>query len=180
MSLESLMTSTITIIKKSGHSIGPLKAQVGAGKIITLSRDADFERGDMVTRTLPNKRVETYYVVEATYHDGGTDFAEMSNWEVTVTASPVPLGPPPRTTEFRQAPSITVHAHAVQIGDGNTQNIADAFYMLASAIDSSSAPEPEKTEAKGRLSRALEHPLIAAALGSVTTAVIDRLSGRVS
>ncbi|MGL6547773.1 hypothetical protein ACSZN3_02200 [Aeromonas hydrophila] len=54
-----------------------------------------------------------------------------------------------------------------QIGNGNIQNIQDAFNQLIHKIDESPASNKEKKEAKTRLARFLEHPLVGSIVGGV-------------
>ncbi len=56
----------------------------------------------------------------------------------------------------------------VQIGNHNIQNIQQVLSDLIKKIDSSSASEEEKKEAKSRLKLFLEHPLVTSIAGSLT------------
>lgn len=72
---------------------------------------------------------------------------------------------------------ITVHnpTGPVQIGDHNVA-ISGAITLLIEQIEKSSASEAEKTEAKSRIHRMLEHPLVSAIAGAVAGGVVNAAS----
>jgi len=55
----------------------------------------------------------------------------------------------------------------VQVGSHNSQSIIQAFSSIIEKIDSSSASEAEKVEAKSKLKAFLEHPLVTSVVGGV-------------
>ena len=65
-----------------------------------------------------------------------------------------------------QIATLNVHGPA-QVGNGNVQNIHNVFNQLLQKIDESNAAEEEKQEAKGRLSKFLEHPLVTSIVGGL-------------
>ncbi|MGY3960646.1 hypothetical protein [Aeromonas popoffii] len=65
-----------------------------------------------------------------------------------------------------QISTLNVNAPS-QIGNGNTQNIKTIFNQLIQDIDSSQASTEEKGEAKNRLAKFLEHPLVNSIVGGV-------------
>ena len=65
-----------------------------------------------------------------------------------------------------QISTLNVNAPS-QIGNGNTQNINNIFNQLIQDIDNSQASTEEKNEAKTRLAKFLEHPLVNSILGGV-------------
>lgn len=71
-----------------------------------------------------------------------------------------------------QIATLNVHGPA-QVGNGNVQNIHNVFNQLIKEIDQSSATDEEKTEAKSRLTKFLEHPLV----GSIVGGLAGSLSG---
>lgn len=71
-----------------------------------------------------------------------------------------------------------LHAHGPsQIGNHNTQNIENIFTTIISQIDEADATEDVKQEAKGLLSKFLEHPLTGTAIGLAPTAIQSILGG---
>lgn len=71
-----------------------------------------------------------------------------------------------------QISTLNVHGPA-QVGNGNVQNIHNVFNQLLQKIDDSAATDEEKQEAKSRLSKFLEHPLV----GSIVGGLAGSLSG---
>lgn len=65
-----------------------------------------------------------------------------------------------------QISTLNVNAPS-QIGNGNTQNIRNAFNQLIQDIDNSQASAEEKDEARKRLAKFLEHPLVSSIVGGV-------------
>jgi hypothetical protein len=67
-----------------------------------------------------------------------------------------------------QSRHITVHSSSnVQIGNANVQDVSIEIEKVIAGIDSSPAPESEKTEAKSLLKKFLEHPLVASIAGGL-------------
>lgn len=63
--------------------------------------------------------------------------------------------------------TINIHsANAVQIGDGNAQQITLTIQSLVEKIENSNGSPIEKIEAKNLLQKFLEHPLVAAVVGA--------------
>ena len=65
-----------------------------------------------------------------------------------------------------QISTLNVNAPS-QIGNGNTQSISNVFNQLVQDIDNSQASAEEKDEAKKRLAKFLEHPLVSSIVGGV-------------
>jgi len=71
-----------------------------------------------------------------------------------------------------QIATLNVHGPA-QVGNGNVQNIHNVFNQLLQKIDESGATDEDKEEAKNRLTKFLEHPLV----GSIVGGLAGSLSG---
>jgi RIP homotypic interaction motif len=68
--------------------------------------------------------------------------------------------------------SISIHGSSnVQVGSHNVQDISIQIEKLVSAIDHSSASDEEKAEAKSRLKKFLEHPLVASIAGGLASTI---------
>lgn len=65
-----------------------------------------------------------------------------------------------------QIATLNVNGPA-QVGNGNTQNFNMVFHELEQKIDASGASDEEKKEAKSRLAKLLEHPLVSAIAGGI-------------
>jgi hypothetical protein len=66
-----------------------------------------------------------------------------------------------------QIATLNVHGPA-QVGNGNVQNIHNVFNQLLQKIEESGATNEEKEEAKSRLAKFLEHPLVGSIVGGLT------------
>ena len=66
-----------------------------------------------------------------------------------------------------QIATLNVHGPA-QVGNGNVQNIHNVFNQLLQKIDESGATDEDKTEAKNRLTKFLEHPLVGSIVGGLS------------
>jgi hypothetical protein len=80
----------------------------------------------------------------------------------------------PITVILNRNVSVSASQH-VQIGDGNTQDVRVHVEALVRAIDASNGSAADKAEAKTRLARLLEHPLVAAVAGAAAGAAITGL-----
>ncbi|EMP5336923.1 hypothetical protein AAIG28_23280 [Citrobacter freundii] len=65
-----------------------------------------------------------------------------------------------------QIATLNVHGPA-QVGNGNTQNIHNVFNQLLQQIETSSASDEDKQEARSRLAKFLEHPLVGSIVGGL-------------
>lgn len=69
MGFSSLMTDTITILKKDGARWDSIKASVQTGKIFIHSSDYLIESGDLVQRKMSNGGQETFEVIDPGFHE---------------------------------------------------------------------------------------------------------------
>lgn len=69
------------------------------------------------------------------------------------------------------------HSHGIQIGDHNVQTIIDTFNTLIQKIDAADASPEEKAEAKGRLAKFLEHPLVCSVIGGAVGGITGLATG---
>ncbi|MCX8967071.1 hypothetical protein EHW66_19435 [Erwinia psidii] len=65
-----------------------------------------------------------------------------------------------------QIATLNVHGPA-QVGNGNTQNIHNVFNQILQQIDNAEASDDDKSEAKSRLAKFLEHPLVDSIVGGL-------------
>lgn len=63
----------------------------------------------------------------------------------------------------------------VQIGDGNTQNIVNAFESLANEIEKSNSTPEEKIEVKSLMQGLINHPIISSVLGGSVSGLLGLL-----
>jgi len=151
--------------KKDGSVVGPYKAIFAGNKIIVPDAHADIEEGDVILRKLPSGKDERSVVTEATF------FQKMhsipSHYQIKFRKGS------PNKMPDKPSQNITIHgAQSVQIGDFNTQNVINSFKALKNQIESSSASDEQKEEAKSLLSSFLKHPLVSSILGAAAGAVL--------
>ncbi|NBV24683.1 MAG: hypothetical protein EBS05_22530 [Proteobacteria bacterium] len=78
--------------------------------------------------------------------------------------------PPIAITVIDRTTSVSVNnSQNVIVGNGNTQTLTAEVAKIITAIDHSTASEAEKKEAKSRLEKFLEHPLVATLVGSIAS-----------
>lgn len=169
---RNLLNDTVFIVKPDGRRLGPYKAAVSAGKITIMEPSIDVGEGDHVGRTIPGGKEESYLILAADYSPGLRSIPPSYTLSVRKTTA-IQASPAPQK-------STTVNIHnstGVQVGDYNTQHIQATFNELVQQIENSSASPAEKLEAKGRLARFLEHPLVGSVLGSAAGALLGGLGG---
>lgn len=75
---------------------------------------------------------------------------------------------PPISISFDHSRNISVESSSnVQIGDSNIQDVSVSLKKLVVAIESADATDSEKNEAKSRLSKFLQHPLVTSIAGGL-------------
>ena len=166
LSILNKLKESVRVQKEDGRIKGPYEASFTENMIIVSDLKADITQGDKIIRKLPNENDEYYYVTK-------------------IDCCPKNLGgiPPHYQVKFTQAPpsqpmerniqNINFHGlQNVQIGDHNIQNITNTFNDLIQKIDSSTASEIEKQEAKSLLNQFLSHPLVVSIIGSTLGAAI--------
>ena len=153
----------VFVIKDDTSVLGPYKATVTSGSIILWDHMADVEKGDIVSRKLPNGKTEKLFITKSTFYNGLT--LTPAHYQLEYSNSP------PETKSSSASHTINIHgAQAVQIGDFNTQNVINSIQSVISQIDASDASQQEKSEAKSRLLSFIEHPLVVGLLGAAATA----------
>lgn len=156
--LRSMPKEPAEVQKPDGEIVGPYQMIFAGDTIIVLDAAADVAEGDVLLRKLPNGRIERLTVTESIYYQsiGGLP----SHYQLKYRKGR-------KDTMEKAQQTINIHsAQAVQIGDHNTQQITATIQMLVQKIESSDASESEKNEAKSRLQKFLEHPLVAAIVGA--------------
>lgn len=153
------------IEKPGGSIIGPFKALFAGQIIIIDDPKADVEEGDTILRLLPNGKDDRSIVTEATFYNRGVDGIK-AHYQIKYRKG---------VAQSMHKPSHNISitgAQSVQIGDYNTQNILSSFHALTQKIEASTATVAEKEEAKSRLKKLLEHPLVVAIVGAAAGSVL--------
>lgn len=151
------------IEKQSGEVKGPYQATFAGSTVILHDANADVDPGDYVTRSLPSGKTERAYIQSAPFYDVGIG-SVGPHFQLKIGTPP---SVQPRAHTFNIQGS-----HSIQIGDYNTQNVVGAVQTLAQAIEASTGTEDQKAEAKSRLAKLLEHPILASVLGGLAGAAL--------
>jgi len=70
--------------------------------------------------------------------------------------------------------NINIHdSQGIQIGNQNIQYLVGSLQAVLAQIDASSSSPEEKKEAKGRLARFLEHPLVTSIVGGAAASLAE-------
>jgi len=168
---EELCKVEVFLQGQDGQKEGPYKCALSEGTATLFEEKIDVQEGDKVLRELPGGRVESYTVLEANYSPGLQPIPP--NWQLLVRKD---------TSLVEKGGGKTVNvsiqdSHGIQIGDQNIQNVTTTFELLVSAIEKSEASEEEKAEAKGRLKKFVDHPLVTSILGGAAGGLAGILSG---
>lgn len=152
--------------KQSGDVVGPYKALFAGNTIIIDDPRADIEEGDTILRLLPNGKDERSYVTEATFYNMGVG-GIGPHFQIKYKKGGAPV-------EHKPVQNFHINnAQSIQIGDFNTQNVVNSFESLVKKIESSTATQNEKEEAKSLLSKFLSHPLVVSLLGAAAGAIVS-------
>ena len=155
----------VQVEKKNGLVVGPYKAIFTGKSIIIPDEKADIEEGDIIIRRLPSGKDERSVVTEATFFQ--TMHGVPAHYQIKFKKGSADK------MSGKVSHNITIHeAQSVQIGDFNTQNVINSFHSLINQIESSSAPQQQKDEAKSLLANFLRHPLVSSILGAAAGAIL--------
>jgi hypothetical protein len=156
---EKLCNDEVFLESRDGQRKGPFKCALDSKSVRLFEKDLDVEEGAKVLRQLPGGRVESYTVLEVNYSPGLMNIPP--NWHLKVQKDSSLV-----EREGGRTVNVSIHdSQGIQIGDHNLQNVTIAFQALLAAIEQADAPSEQKQEAKGRLKRFLEHPLVTSVLG---------------
>ena len=166
LSILNKLKESVRVQKEDGTFKGPYEVSFTENIIIVSDLKADITKGDKIIRKLPNENDEYYYVTKIDCYSenlGGIP----PHYKVKFTQAP------PSQPMERNIQNINFHgSQNVQIGNHNIQNITNAFNELIQKIESSTASETEKQEAKSLLNQFLSHPLVVSIIGSTLGAAI--------
>ena len=165
LSILNKLKESVRVQKEDGRIKGPYEASFTENMIIVSDLKADITQGDKIIRKLPNENEDYYYVTKIDCRINL--FGIPHQYQVKFTQAP------PSQPMERNIQNINFHGlQNVQIGDHNIQNITNTFNELIQKIDSSTASEIEKQEAKSLLNQFLSHPLVVSIIGSTLGAAI--------
>lgn len=165
----SMHTDLVWLVKPDGRRLGPYNTRIGP--IVSIFEpDLDVDEGDHLERPLPNGKLEIHHIIECNYSQGLISIGP--HWSLKLRKGP--------EKEKPQIKHTTVNIHnstGIQVGDHNTQHIEQAITDLLRQLEESGAPREEIEQAKGKIAKMLEHPLVSAVLGSGVGALISLAGG---
>lgn len=152
--------------KANGNVIGPYKAIFTGTTIFICDPMADIEEKDTILRQLPNGKDERSFVIQATFYSTGIGNIGP-HYQIKFRKGGAPV-------EHKPVQNFHINnAQSIQIGDFNTQNVVNSFEALVKKIDSSTATQEEKAEAKSLLRKFLAHPLVVSVLGAAAGTIVS-------
>lgn len=164
MNLRNLQRDKVFIEKSDGSRTGPHKATVSQNTAIISDEQLDINEGEKLIRALPNGKEEVYLVLDSEFSPGLASIP--AHFNLTLRKATAVQAPSMRHT------TVNIHnSSGIQVGDHNVVNIQNALNELIQRIESSTASQQQKAEAKGRLTALLEHPLVSAVLGGVVSGI---------
>ena len=125
-----------------------------------------MDDGDVVIRELPNKKLR-YEVVECEYSPG-SGRSIPPHYKLKLHREGRERKKVSSTNNF----NFTGPA-AVQVGDGDTQNVGDLISQFNERIDNVDASEEDKNEAKSRVRAFFSHPIVAGLISAGTGVAIS-------
>lgn len=157
-----LMSNEDAFIRKAdGSRLGPYRANFAGGIIIINDPNADIDVGDEISRILPSGKEEIKTITECNFYNTGLA-SRGPHFQIKTSSGRNPS----RTQATNVNQTFNIHGGQIQIGNENKQEIYNNFQTLIRAIEESSATNEEKEEAKSRLKKFLEHPLVTTIAGS--------------
>ncbi|TCP74092.1 RIP homotypic interaction motif (RHIM)-containing protein [Pseudomonas putida] len=154
---------------KNGIRQGPFECRFN-NPLRVFDETLAFSEGDKIIRVLPGGSEMTYTIVHVDFSSGLQTIKPHYIYTHQKDTSLMSSG---KTTTN----NITINSsNGIQIGDHNIQNLEVAMRDVLTAIENADAPREEKEEARNRLHKFLEHPLVVAAVGAAVPAAIGLMS----
>ena len=167
------MENDTVLVERDGVEVARYKCVFVEPKLTIMGEDVNIVEGDKLYQLLPNGRRVEYDVEDVSYRSGlddmcGCFFVQL---EKVRSRPKLPSTKPGSTTNH-----ITINSsNGIQIGDHNIQNLEVVMRDVLSAIEKADAPQQEKDEARSRLQKFLEHPIVTAVVGAGLTGAIGLL-----
>ena len=144
--MRNLMWDKVSLIKEDGSRFDNIKANVQRNKILIDDVSLPIEEGDKLKRTLPNKLVESYIVLDRGYYENIGNIP--SHYQVKVRKeSAIPASTPSSIVYNLIGDSSRVNINS-QDSSVNVKNITsgDLFEELKKAIEKNVDNDDKKTE----------------------------------
>ncbi len=168
--MSDLANDEIFIERTPDARSGPFKAVVGKN-ITIFDGSLDVTEGDVVIRLLPNGKEERRLVTEANFNQKFGSIPAHYVLEVSKEGSMKKENATTTTNNFNFH-----NSQGIQIGDYNTQNLQVALNEVLTKLNESGASHKDIEEAKGRLAKFLEHPLVSSVVGASLPVALGLLS----
>ncbi|CAI1513414.1 Uncharacterised protein [Serratia quinivorans] len=149
------------IDKADSRRLGPYRANFAGGTIFINDQNADIDVGDEIVRILPSGKEEIKTISECNFYSVGIG-GRGPHFQIKADSGRNAS----RINSSNLNQTFNIHGGQIQIGNENKQEIFNNFQTLIKAIDESPATNEEKEEAKSRLKKFLEHPLVTTIAGS--------------
>jgi hypothetical protein len=162
------LNDEVYIEAPDGKRQGPFKTAIGKGEAAIFDETIDVEEGYKLVKPLPNGKAEIYTIIEAKHNNNF--YAIPAHYALKVRKDSSLVAPNAVNIDRRQTINISSSSE-FQIGDGNRQVIYQGIAGLIDHIENSSSTPAEKAEAKSRLRKFLEHPIVS----TITGKAIDLL-----
>lgn len=161
------MENDTVIIARQGEEVARYQCVFVEPKLTIMGDEVDVLEGDTLFQLLPNgKRVE-FQVEDVSYRSGLDDMCGC------FTLALEKVRAKPKRAVGSTTNHITINSsNGIQIGDYNVQNLEIIMKDVLNAIENADAPQADKKEARNRLQRFLEHPLVIAAVGASIPATL--------
>ena len=153
MNLARMMTDKVFFEDKNGARSGPYKTKFGTDRITVFQDELHVAEGDRVIQPLPDGS-EQLYIAEA-IHCNAARGNIPAHYSITIakeTASPMP--------------GTTLTTANARAGNDNHAHLAALIQSFTQGIENSNFPADQKDEAKRLLHALIEHPVVAAVLGT--------------
>ncbi|UPF04845.1 hypothetical protein MXB02_04185 [Pseudomonas mosselii] len=164
------MEKDTVIVERGGREVGRHSCCFTQPRLTIMGDNIDVAEGDKIFQLLPNGSRVEFEVDDVNYQRGLGRMNGCFELELAKVRAQ-PKRPAGTTTNH-----ITINGSTgIQIGDHNVQHLQAAMKEVLAAIESAHASEKDKAEAKGLLSKFLEHPLVSAAVGAGLPAALGLL-----
>ena len=170
---DRLCTEEVRIAKSGTEVVSDVyKCTLTPKQAVIFDDGLDVDEGDSLIRILPNGKRETYTVLEVSFNSGLGGIP--SHYELTLRKDASLVA----ERKIQHTTFNISNSQGFQIGDHNSQQFVSLLKDIVSKIDSSSAPAEEKDEAKGRLAKFIEHPLVCAVVGGAVGGLSGIITGK--
>jgi hypothetical protein len=128
-----------------------------------------YQKATSSTVRLPNGKAERYDIVNVDFRNKFHAIPAHTSMSVQKQGALVAF-------EKSRVTNISIHnSHGIQVGDHNTQNFVTALQQIIEQIEKSGGTPEEKSEAKSRLRKFLEHPLTTSIAGGAAGGLTELL-----